>query len=209
MKRVIAPVVILSLMCLPGLAAAQIEIGLKGGVTFADIPKFAEMVEDDEGSANFRIGAAVGGHLTFTLGGIVGLQTEVLYTQKGLKAEAPSGIDETFELKVDYIDVPVLLRLGVTGGKGLQFLVGPSFNFNTSAKAVLEGVIDEEEDIKDEIEEFEIGLVLGAGYYGSRVLVEGRFQEGLTNIAKISDFFDDATYKNRTFLVLLGVQFGG
>lgn len=63
-------------------------------------------------------------------------------TQKGLKADAPSGIDETFHLKLDYIDIPVLLRLGPTGGSGLQFLVGPSFNFNTNAKVVLEGTID-------------------------------------------------------------------
>jgi hypothetical protein len=209
MSRHIAAFLLAAFVLLPGVASAQVEIGVKGGVSFADIPKYAELIEDDEGSADMRIGLAVGGHLTLTLGGIVGLQTEVLFTQKGLKAEAPSGIDETFELRTDYIDVPVLLRLGATGGKGLQFLVGPSFNFNTSAKAVLEGAFDDETDIKDEIEDFEIGLVIGVGYYGSRVLVEGRFQEGLTDIAKFTEFFDDETYKNRTFLVLFGVQFGG
>ena len=112
-----------------------------------------------------RIGAVVGGHVAFSLGGIVALQGEVLYTQKGLKAKAPSGIDEDVEFKFDYINVPVLLRLGLTGGTGLQFLVGPSFNFNTSAKVAFEGLFDDEEDIKDEVEDIEIGLVLGAGYY--------------------------------------------
>jgi hypothetical protein len=209
MYRHIATILVAGLIGLPGLAEAQVEIGAKGGVTFADVPKFAEMLEDEGGSADMRIGAAFGGSLAVTLGGVVGLQTEVLYTQKGLKADAPSGIDETFHLRLDYIDIPVLLRLGPTGGKGLQFLVGPSFNFNTSAKTVLEGAVDADDDIKDDIEDFEIGLVFGAGYYGSVVTVEGRYQEGLTDIADFRDFSDDVTYKNRTFLVLFGVRFGG
>jgi Outer membrane protein beta-barrel domain len=192
-----------------GSAAAQVEVGIKGGVTFADVPKYATLIEEDEGNAEMRIGAAVGGHVAISLGGVVSLQTEVLYTQKGLEAEAPFGADETLQLRLDYIDVPVLLRLGPTGGNGLQFLAGPSFNFNTSARAVLEGVFDADEDIKDEIESFEIGLVLGVGYYGSLFTIEGRYQEGLTDIAKFADFFDDETYKNRTFLVMLGVRLGG
>jgi hypothetical protein len=209
MYRHIATVLVAGVIGLPVIAEAQVEIGAKGGVTFADIPKFAEMVEDDDGSAETRIGAAFGGSIAVAFGGVVALQTELLYTQKGLKADAPSGIDETFHMKLDYIDVPVLLRLGPTGSKGLQFLVGPSFNFNISATTVLEGAIDADDDIKDDIEDFELGLVVGAGYYGSVVTVEGRYQEGLTDISDFRDFGDDEEYKNRTFLVLLGVRFGG
>jgi hypothetical protein len=208
-KRVIGTLLAIFLV-LPGVAAAQIEIGLKGGVSFANIPELASGIEDEGATTENRIGAAGGAHFLLTIGGIVGLQGEVLYTQKGIKAKGPSGIDEAFEMKVDYIDVPILLRLGVTGGRGLQFLVGPSFNFNTSAKFELSGEFAEEEDIKGEIEDFEVGLVLGVGYYGRRVLVEGRYQEGLTDIIDATDFFDDAAqYKNRTFLVLFGVQVGG
>jgi hypothetical protein len=208
MRNHIAALVVVGLALLPGTAAAQVEVGVKGGVAFADIPKYAELIEDDEGNADMRIGAAIGGHIAITLGGFVGLQTDVLYTQKGFKAEAPSGIDETLEVRLDYIDVPVMLRLGPTGSRGFQFLVGPSFNFNTNAKVVLEGVIDDEEDIKDEVEDFEMGLVIGAGYYGSLITVEGRWQEGLTDTSDFRDIGDE-TYKNRTFLVLLGVRFGG
>lgn len=209
MRNHIAALVVVGLALLPSMATAQVEIGIKGGVSFADIPKYAELIEDDDGNAEMRIGAAIGGHIAITLGGFVGLQTDVLYTQKGFKAEAPSGFDETLEVRLDYIDVPVMLRLGPTGGNGFQFLVGPSFNFNTNAKVVLEGVIDEEEDIKDEVEDFEMGLVIGAGYYGSLITVEGRWLEGLTDTSDFRDFGEDETYKNRTFLVLLGVRFGG
>jgi len=197
-------------MCLPEVAAAQgFEAAVKGGFTFADIPKYSELIDDEGGDPEMRIGAVVGGHVAFSLGGIVALQGEVLYTQKGLKAKAPSGIDEDVEFKFDYINVPVLLRLGLTGGTGLQFLVGPSFNFNTSAKVAFEGLFDDEEDIKDEVEDIEIGLVLGAGYYGSLLIIEGRYEEGLTDIADFRDFGEEENYKNRTFMVLAGIRFGG
>jgi hypothetical protein len=208
MFKHIAAVIVAAVALLPGVAWAQVEVGLKGGVTFADIPKFGEEINDDEGNAQMRVGMAAGGHLAITLGGIVGVQTDVLYTQKGIKAEAPSDVDQTVALELDYIDVPVLLRLGPSGGNGLQFLVGPSFNFNIGARTVLEGIIDEDADVKDEIEDFEMGLVLGGGYYGSVVIVEGRWQEGLTDISSFREF-GDSTYKNRTFLVLVGVRFGG
>jgi hypothetical protein len=52
--------------------------------------------------------------------------------------------------------------------------------------------------------------VLGAAYYGSNVLVEGRFQQGLTNVADFGDSFAaEDTYRNRTISVMFGIRFGG
>jgi len=50
--------------------------------------------------------------------------------------------------------VPLLIRLQSSGGPGVYALVGPSVNFNTSAKLVDEGD-DPMTDIKDEIESVE------------------------------------------------------
>lgn len=208
-KRIVG-ILLAVLLVLPGIAAAQIEIGVKGGVSFANLPKFADEIEAQGGSPEMRIGGAGGAHVLLTLGGLVGLQAEALYTQKGIKAAGPAGADGSFELKVDYIDVPVLLRLGLTGGRGLQLLVGPSFNFNTGARFISTGAFDVDEDIKDQITDFEFGMVVGLGYYARRLLLEGRYQEGLTDIATFTDVLDDSiTYKNRTFLALIGVQIGG
>jgi hypothetical protein len=208
MKPLLAAVLTACAVGLPGLVLAQgVEGAVKGGVIFADIPKFAEMLEEDEGEAEMRIGIVAGAHVAFTLGGVVALQTEVLFAQKGIKATAPLGLED-LELELDYIGVPVLLRLGATGRNGLQFLVGPAFNFNVAARAKFSGVFDEEEDVKDEVENIDIGLVLGAGYYGSIVIVEGRYEEGLTDIAEFTDFGEDENYRNRGFTVLVGLRFG-
>jgi hypothetical protein len=90
-------------------------------------------------------------------------------------------------------------------GPRLQGAAGPSFNFNIRAKGTEEGEPDE--DIKDDIETFEFGLVIGAGFYGSILIVEGRYQEGLTNVVKSTFIDDDESYRNRSFAALVGIRF--
>ena len=46
-------------------------------------------------------------------------------------------------------------------------------------------------------------MVIGGGFQFSRFLVEGRYTEGLTNIVKELE----QDYKNRSFAVMIGVQF--
>lgn len=77
-------------------------------------------------------------------------------------------------------------------------------NFNVSAKLVSDG--EEDVDIKDDIETFEAGFVLGVGFQMSNFLVEGRYAEGLTDIAKDPDPEDDP-YRNRSFAIMVGVRF--
>ena len=206
MSRHIAVILVAGLLCLPGLARAQ-EVGIKGGITFADIPNFGDVL-DDEGfdSVKGRMGIVIGGHVGIPLSGLFTLQPEVLYTQRGIEADVPF-VDETFKFNLDYLDVPVLLRVGRSNG--FQFLVGPSFNFNTGATIKSEGIVDEEEDFKDEVEDVEVALVLGAGFYGRLLILEGRYQEGLTNIAEFDEFEFQEDYKNRSFTLLIGVRFGG
>ena len=74
----------------------------------------------------------------------------------------------------------------------------------------LEGAADDEEDVKDEVNSFELGVVVGAGYYGSFFLLEGRYQEGLTDIADFGDELGttDDSYRNRSVVVMVGVRFG-
>lgn len=196
----------LALILLPTLAIAQtVEGAVKGGVTFADIPRFADVLgEDADANTDLRIGAVVGGALAFPIGGPFSLQPEVLYTQRGLEGSVPS-LGETFKLKLSYVDLPVLVRIGPARGRGFHFLAGPSFNFNIDAQLIVGGTFNDEEDFKNEVEDVDIGMVVGGGYYGSLLIVEGRFEEGLTNV---STFADDESYRNRTIIAMVGMRFG-
>jgi hypothetical protein len=135
----------------------------------------------------------------------VAFQPEALYAQKGMHGRDPIGAADFFEVRTDYLDVPMLLRLQRSSGRGVYAIAGPSVNFNLAAKIVDEGV-DDEIDIKDDAEKVEVGLVVGLGMQWSTFLLEGRYAEGLTNIAKGLDPAEDP-YRNRAFAIMVGVRF--
>jgi hypothetical protein len=206
--------IVVLVLSVPALAVARqaevagresVEGGVKGGVTFASIPDFANSLSETAGAnTDWRIGAVVGGFFAFPLGSVFSLQPEVLYTQRGLEGEAPP-IGETFKVKLSYIDVPVLVRIGPSSGRGFHVLAGPSFNFNVGAQLIVGGTFNDEQDFKDEVEDLDIGLVVGAGYYGGLLVLEGRYEEGLTDVSALSG---DTSYRNRTALAMIGIRFG-
>jgi Outer membrane protein beta-barrel domain len=199
-------VVALAVVFTSSMVSAQtVDWGIKGGVIFADVPKVSALFED-EGAVDlgYRVGVTAGGFVGIGLNSALAIQPEVLFAQKGFKGKDPFD-SAAFGFNLDYIDIPVLIRVGPSGGEGFHLLAGPSFNFNIRAKGTEDGEPDE--DFKDEIEPFEFGLVVGAGFYGSVLIVEGRYQEGLTNVAKATFIDDDESYRNRSFAALVGIRF--
>jgi len=183
-------------------AAQSVTGGAKAGVVFADVPNFGDL---SESSTSMRTGLIAGGFLTWGISGGFAIQPEALYTQKGVKLDEPGA---SASVEVSYLDVPVLARY--TFGKGATrgyVFGGPSFNFKLDAKAKssFEGQ-DEEEDIGEDVESFEFALVVGAGVEFGHFLVEGRFAEGLTNLARDDEDLEESL-KSRTFAILAGIRF--
>lgn len=206
----------LALSLLPAVAAAQqadlpernlLEGGVKGGVSVATIPAFADtLTELSDASTDYRFGAVIGGFFAFPFSDHFSLQPEVLYTQRGVEGTARVlGLSETFKVKLTYIDVPVLVRIGPSSGRGFQVLAGPSFNFNVGAQLIVGGTFNDERDIKADVEDVDVGLVVGAGYYGGLLVLEGRYEEGLTNISTQAA---GESFRNRTAIGLIGIRFG-
>ena len=194
----------------PAVAAAQgiSEIALKGGVSVANLPEAGDSFEQDGATTSDRVGVVLGGHVAFKVNEVLAIQPEMFFVQKGLTGEDPLHQGE-FSYNVDYISVPILARFSLTGANGLQFLAGPSFNFVARARLTADALVFEEgsvdRDIKSEVEDVDFGFVIGAGYYGSLLLVEARFEKGFSNVPK---FFDDAkSYRNRAYMVMAGIRF--
>ncbi len=194
----------------PGLASAQLVPGgltggIKGGITFGDIPEFAQVLEDDGAEPGMRMGFTLGGFASMSFDDMFGLQVEGLYTQKGLKYEFGP---DNFQYRLDYIEIPVLFRVQMARDNGVYALVGPAFGFNINAEAFLEDAPDDVEDsvdISDEVAGLEISFVAAVGYQMNRFLIEGRYMEGLTNL--LDDDIEAVTYKSRTFAILAGFRF--
>lgn len=137
---------------------AQMQIGPKAGLNIANF------VGDD---ANFfgkdfesRTGFTGGIFFMFQFSSLFAIQPEAYYTMKGATLSGENS-DITFSL--DYIEVPVLLKLIIpVEGSNIRpsVFAGPSVGFNTTAKIKSEF---EEQDIKEDVKSTDFGLVFGGG----------------------------------------------
>ena len=209
-RRLVQIAAVLLVLSAPGLASAQlvpggIQGGIKGGLTFGDIPEFAKVLEDDGAETGMRMAFLVGGFAFMSFDDVFGLQVEGLYTQKGLSYEFDF---EDIEYRFDYIEIPVLFRMQTAPNRGVYALIGPAFGFNVNAKAVSKNAPDDVQDsvdLSNETAGFEMSLVAAVGFQVNRFLVEGRYMEGLTNLLESDP--DTVTYKSRTFAILAGFRF--
>ena len=137
---------------------AQMQIGPKAGLNIANF------VGDD---ANFfgidlesRTGFTGGIFFMFQFSSLFAIQPEAYYTMKGAIL---SGENSDITWSLDYIEVPVLLKLIIpVGGSNIRpsVFAGPSVGFNTTAKIKSESA---EQDIKEDIKSTDFGLVFGGG----------------------------------------------
>jgi len=188
-NRKIQLFILVAAFLLPGAGAfaqAQVSLGLKGGLNFANLD-----VTNLEGTYHNRTGYHLGAFALFKFAKI-GIQPELVYSQQGSKVHDPNLGD--FESNFSYVNVPVLLKLYTVGGLNLQ--VGPQFGFLTSAKK-------DGENIEDQLRNSDTSLALGVGWdLPLRLSVDVRYNLGLKNIS------DEAVYdiKNQVWQVSLGFK---
>jgi hypothetical protein len=84
--------------------------------------------QGDEFEADTKLGFAGGVFFSLPLTNFIGLQPELLFTQKGYQGSGSVlGGEYSFKRTTNYIDVPLLLA--VRTGKFLTILVGPQYSF--------------------------------------------------------------------------------
>jgi hypothetical protein len=199
----------LTVALVPGTATAQrIQGGIQGGVSFSNLANLTNAIDfGGPIDVNRRTGIVIGPFVAFPVNETVAVQVEGLFTARG--ATPTDGTNE-LQIRLSYLDVPILLRLAPSRARPLYVLLGPSINFNVSAKTtdvVPSGV---EEDVKDVIRNAEFGLVFGAGVAAKRALVEARYSAGLTDIVgdrAAAAISIDAPIRNRAFAILAGIRF--
>jgi hypothetical protein len=200
---VAAGIVCAALASATNASAQGLGYGVKGGVTLADLH---ETSDGDTASFDFRTGFLVGGFVTWPFGGRLEFQPEALFTQKGAKSDQLGG---TSTQKLDYLDIPLLVSCRVTGSRERNFAVfgGPSVGIRLRARSSAKfGDGDTiERDIKDEIKSTDFAVVGGLAYHRGRLVVDGRYSWGLSDIDEETG--DGIEIRNREISFMVGWRF--
>lgn len=182
--------------------------GVMAGVNLAKVGG-GDVLKSDN-----RTGVMGGVFVTFHLTRSFGIQPELLYTQKGFSDNSDPNFDATF--KMDYIDLPVLLRydIPVVGPIRPFFVAGPAFGLQ--AKCALQASGDgasasvdcdhlQDAEIQFEKKSFDMSGVVGAGLDfrlgGTTMMLGARYEHGF------SDVVENAAVKNRTWSIVAGLGF--
>ena len=125
-------ILILSIAGLTQVAFAQDEDDVRNKVAFGlKVGGNYSNVYDSEGedfSADGKIGLAAGGFLSIPIGPIIGIQPEVLFSQKGFKGTGRiSGANYDLTRTSNYLDVPIFLA--IKPAPAFTLLAGPQFSY--------------------------------------------------------------------------------
>lgn len=143
-------------------------------------------------SPSFLPGLHAGVYLTAMLSEHFGLQPELLYSGQGAK----SGSEK---LKMNYINVPVLLRYNVNSI--VSFHAGPQFGFLASAK---DKVGSNSMDVKDQFKSTDLSVAAGVGIdLPVKLNFNFRFIKGLSDINDI----DNSSIKMKNYTLQLSVGY--
>ena len=210
MKRALAAIVFAGLFLgIPGQAFAQGGgggFGIKGGLVWADLRG------DDQGPGfdfERRSGFAAGAFFLLESGGLR-LQPEFIYTRRG--ADLLSGFDvdddvTSAKLQMDYLEVPLLVKLGgrrgpLTAGNQPVLFFGPYAAVQIDSKVVVDvGDQKDETDVSDVFEDLDYGIVLGLGMDFSKLGLEFRYTLGLRNLLVLDPDDDPFELKHTAFAI--------
>lgn len=146
-----------------GLAQTGSGFGIKGGINYAGNGDFFNSAENAVQSPDRNVGYHVG--VFGKLGNKIYVRPELVYTSTA--SEYNEG-----DLKINKLDVPVLVGLKVIGP--LNIFAGPAFQYILNSK--FDGVtIDNIEN------DFTVGINIGAGVSFGKFGLDLRYERGLSD----------------------------
>jgi hypothetical protein len=179
-------------------AQAQMTKGVKAGLTMTTFTGDDKTMETIDPS--YKMGFAVGGYLNHAFTPQFSFQPEAYFALKGAKYEEGS---DSITVKLNYLSIPLLLKMQTNPDSGLFFVAGPEIAFTLSAKSKIDvGGESLDVDMKDDVKGMDYGLVVGAGVNLTKMSIEARYSMGLTTI---DDTVDETDVKNSGFTVLFGI----
>jgi len=203
MRRVLSTAVIATAAIFTAFTPAQGQMtkGIFAGVNSSTFS--VSNLSSDE-STSSHTGFMAGGWLGLGLGNLISLQLEAFYTQKGSKFDETGSPTTTF--KVDYIEIPLLLQVGLPlGALKPHIYAGPAIAFNVSCKIAIDGGTGgkcDEAPFDTEVKSTDFSGIIGIGINISRFLIAVQYDHGFDNL--LVDDTGSTEANNRTWTLLVG-----
>jgi len=213
----LALVLLTTVVSAKGLTGKGIKLGL-------NLANFGGSDADIMDGKKMRMGLAGGGFITYSFSDMWAIQPEILYTMKGAKYEGTEVIpisatqsvnaDYKVTIKMDYLEIPVLLKLMIPSQSGFKpcLMAGPALGIKMSSKEKAEvtvlGVSASTETDMTDVKSTDFGLVFGAGFGyevgGGAITFDARYELGMSTIDNSSNAGD---IKNNAISFFVGYSF--
>lgn len=126
----------------------KISVGLKVGANYSNVYD----TEGEQFNADSKFGLATGVFVSIPIGKYLGVQPELLFSQKGFQGPGSLlGSEYSFTRTTNYIDVPLLFAFKPT--PVITLLAGPQYSYLTKEKYVFESElvnVDQEEEFEND-----------------------------------------------------------
>lgn len=183
----------------------KVQAGIKAGINYSNVYDS----KGDEFKANAKVGFAGGVFFSIPLGKYLGIQPEVLFSQKGFQATGRLlGSSYDFTRTSNYIDVPLFLAIKPV--RFLTLLVGPQFSYLLKQKDVFAngiGTVQQQQEFQnDNIRKNTLCFIGGADINISHLIIGGRV--GWDSMNNNGDGTSSTPrYKNTWLQATLGIRF--
>ena len=183
MQRTMFPIAVLLIVgaLTAGSSTAGPIVGAKIGLNIAN------WHGDDVAANDQRFGFSGGAYAILSISEDLAFQAELLYTMKGTSKDE-FGVETV--AKLDYIEIPLLMRLDIPAGGTLRpyMLLGPAVAFEITSKIKENSLEVDSEDVCLDTKSPDTGIVFGVGTefsppgLGTQMMVEIRYVLGLRRI---------------------------
>jgi hypothetical protein len=175
------------------------DVGIKGGIGFFNLTTTNYLygiisgpdlyAPDPKNIMSFQLGA----FFSFDISKYFAFQTEIYYVIRGTRTSEyidAIGKEIKLKLKVDYLEIPFLLKYKIPLGKMTRPIIffGPYLGLRRNARSFYEGLFRKivEVDYNPAIKNQYAGLIVGGGFEfnlkSMTLILEGRYTFGITGI---------------------------
>jgi hypothetical protein len=204
MMRKALCIAVIALLGFGTLTAQGVRFGVKTGINLSKVKV------DVIGNSDTRFGFNLGVFTEIDLSDKFILQPELLLSTQGGEFEtSEDGNREAATLKINYLNIPLMVKYAVSDKIALEF--GPQVGFLLSAKRESEitsngTTVSENVDINEFYKSIDYGLNFGTSFnVVENIMIAARYNIGLSNIFEAEG--DDIEVKNRVFSVSVGYRF--